>query len=151
MTSQAKTPEEYLSQLPEGRKEAITKLRQLLLENMPTGFEEVISYGMLAYVVPFSTYPSGYHCNPKQPLPFLSLANQKNHIALYHMGLYANPELLSWFTAEYTKHSTQKLDMGKSCIRFKKPEHIPYTLLKELVQQVTPQQWVNQYEVTLQR
>ena len=120
MQSKATTPEQYLSELPEDRKEAMLKLRNAIKENLPQGFEEVISYGMLGYVVPHSIYPSGYHCDPKLPLPFINLASQKNFIALYHMGIYANKNLESWFVSEYPKHVKSKLDMGKSCIRFKK-------------------------------
>jgi|SRR6218665_355565 len=151
MTSDAKTPEQYLKQLPAGREEAVTKLRDTVVKNLPKGFEETMTYGMLGYVVPHSIYPNGYHCNPKHALPFLSIASQKNFIALYHMGLYANPVLMKWFTAEYPKHSTAKLDMGKSCIRFKKPEHIPYKLIAELAKKMTVKDWIGLYEKNLKR
>ena len=121
MTSKAATPEQYIKELPADRKEPITKLRETVLKNLPEGFKEVMSYGMLGYVVPHEIYPGGYHCDPKLPLPFASIASQKNFIAFYHMGVYANPELLKWFTSEYPKYSKTKLDMGKGCIRFKKP------------------------------
>jgi hypothetical protein len=106
---------------------------------------------MLCYSVPHSRYPAGYHCNPEQPLPFISVASQKNFIALYHMGIYADPELLAWFTAEYPKHSKTKLDMGKSCIRFKKPEAIPFALIAELAGKMTPDQWIERYEAAFKR
>jgi hypothetical protein len=125
MTSNAKTPEEYIKELPADRIDSITKLREVVLKNLPKGFKETISYGMLGYVVPHENYPAGYHCDPSLPLPFAAIASQKNFIAFYHMGIYAMPELLEWFTKEYSKQSTSKLDMGKSCIRFKKPEQIP--------------------------
>jgi len=132
MQSKAKTGEEYLIELPEERKVPISTLRNSILNHLPKGFEEEMSYGMLGYVVPHTLYPGGYHCNPKLPLPFMNLASQKNFIALYHTGIYAIPELLAWFTSTYPKHSSQKLDMGKGCIRFKKLDQIPFDLIGEL-------------------
>lgn len=146
MQSKATTPEQYLSELPEDRKEAILKLRNAIKENLPQGFEEVISYGMLGYVVPHSIYPSGYHCDPKLPLPFINLASQKNFIALYHMGIYANKNLESWFVSEYPKHVKTKLDMGKSCIRFKKMDDIPFDFIGELAAKVSVEDWISNYE-----
>lgn len=147
MQSTAKTPQEYLENLPEDRKEAMSKLRNLILEKLPKGFEEGMYYGMLTYVVPFSTYPAGYHCDPKNmPLPFTSLASQKNFIALYNMGIYAKPEILNWFVSEYPNHSKQKLDMGKSCMRFKKMDQIPYDLIAELLTKITVEDWISTYE-----
>ena len=146
MQSKATTPEQYLSELPEDRKEAMLKLRNAIKENLPQGFEEVISYGMLGYVVPHSIYPSGYHCDPKLPLPFINLASQKNFIALYHMGIYANKNLESWFVSEYPKHVKTKLDMGKSCIRFKKMEDIPFDFIGELAAKVSVEDWILNYE-----
>jgi Domain of unknown function (DU1801). len=146
MQSKATTPDQYIVELPEDRKAVMERLRSLFLENIPKGFEEQMSYGMLSYVVPFSIYPNGYHCDSKQPLPFISLASQKNFIALYHMGIYAKPELLDWFVAEYPNHSKQKLDMGKSCIRFKKINDIPYDLIAELLKKVTVEDWISTYE-----
>ncbi|TRX21518.1 DUF1801 domain-containing protein [Flavobacterium franklandianum] len=133
----AKTINDYLNELPEERKIAFSKLRESILKTIPKGFEEQMSYGMLGYVVPHSIYPNGYHCTPKLPLPFMNLASQKNFIALYHMGIYLNPKLLEWFTTEYPKHSTQKLDMGKGCIRFKKFDQIPFDLIGELAGKMT--------------
>lgn len=146
MQSKATTPEQYLSELPEDRKEAMLKLRNAIKENLPQGFEEEISYGMLGYVVPHSIYPSGYHCNPKLPLPFINLASQKNFIALYHMGIYANKNLESWFVSEYPKHVKTKLDMGKSCIRFKKMDDIPFDFIGELAAKVSVEDWISNYE-----
>lgn len=146
MQSNAKTPEEYISELPEDRKQAIMKLRDALLKNLPKGFEEVMSYGMIGYVVPHSIYPSGYHTNPELPLPFINIASQKNFIALYHMGIYSDKSLLNWFVSEYPKHVKTKLDMGKSCIRFKNIEHIPYSLIGELAAKMTAEQWIKIYE-----
>jgi uncharacterized protein YdhG (YjbR/CyaY superfamily) len=147
MQSSAKSPEEYLNSLPDERRTAIDKLRKYILKNLPKGFKEEMSYGMLGYVVPHSIYPAGYHCDPKLPLPLMNLASQKNFIAVYHMGIYADPKLLKWFTGEYAKHSSAKLDMGKSCIRFKNPEQIPYELIGELASKVTPAQWIKSYEI----
>ena len=146
MQSKATTPEQYLSELPEDRKEAMLKLRNAIKENLPQGFEEVISYGMLGYVVPHSIYPSGYHCDPKLPLPFINLASQKNFIALYHMGIYANKNLESWFVSEYPKHVKTKLDMGKSCIRLKKMDDIPFHFIGELAAKVSVEDWISNYE-----
>ena len=143
--------EAYLEEIPKERKEAFTKLREIILENIPKGFAEQMSYGMIGYVVPHSIYPGGYHCEPKLPLPFISIASQKNFIALYHMGIYANPELLNWLVAEYPKHSTQKLDMGKSCIRFKKIDQIPFELIAELVQKIAVEEWIACYESSFKK
>ena len=146
MTSDAKTPEEYIKNLPEDRKKEISKLRKTIIDNLPKGFIETMSYGMIGYVVPHSIYPNGYHSNPKLPLPFINLASQKNFIAVYHMGVYAKKELLDWFVNEYPKHAKRKLDMGKSCIRFKKMEDIPYDLIGKLSSKMTTDEWVNIYE-----
>lgn len=149
MQSTALTPEDYLESLPEERKAAMTELRKIILKKLPKGFKETMSYGALGYVVPHSLYPGGYHCDPKLPLPFLSIASQKNFIAVYHMGIYADPELLKWFTTEYAKATTGKLDMGKSCIRFKKPEQIPFKLIGELASKMNPGDWIALYEKNL--
>lgn len=151
MQSEAKTIEEYLASLPEDRKLPFMKLRETILNNIPKGFTEQISYGMIGYLVPHSIYPAGYHCNPKLPLPFINIASQKNFIALYHMGIYARPELLQWFVTEYPKHSKQKLDMGKSCIRFKKMDAIPYDLIATLVQKMSVADWINCYETQFKK
>ncbi len=137
---------DYIEKLPDERKEAFNRLRETILKHLPTGFEECISYGMIGYVVPHSLYPKGYHCDPKLPLPMINLANQKNFIALYHMGVYANPDLLNWFVDEFPKHSKSKLDMGKSCIRFKKMNDIPYDLIAELIAKVSVEKWIESYE-----
>lgn len=138
--------ENYIHQLPEEKQAVFLKLRKLVLENIPTGFEEGFEYGMVAYVVPLSTYPKGYHCKANTPLPFISLAAQKNHFSFSHMGLYADEQLMEWFKNEFTKRYTTKLDIGKSCMRFKKENDIPFELLAELLQKVTPTQWIEQYE-----
>lgn len=146
MQSKATSPEQYIAELPEERKEAISKLRATILNNLPKGFEERMSYSMLGYVVPHTIYPAGYHCNTSLPLPFMNLASQKNFIAVYHSGIYADPKLLDWFKAEYPKHCKRKLDMGKSCIRFKKIDEIPYELIGELVTKMTVDEWIEMYE-----
>jgi uncharacterized protein YdhG (YjbR/CyaY superfamily) len=150
MPSSIKTPVEYISSLPEDRKKSIQEIRKVILKNLPKGFEETINYGMLSYVVPHTIYPKGYHCDPKLPLPFISLASQKNFIALYHMGIYADKELLKWFTEEYKKHTTAKLDMGKSCIRFKNLNAIPIDLIGKLIQKITVKDWIHIYETEFQ-
>jgi len=146
MQSKATSPEEYINELPEDRKMVIEKLRKTIQDNLPIGFEEQMSYGMLGFVVPHSRYPDGYHCSPELPLPFINLASQKNFVALYHSGIYASPELLDWFVKEYPKYVKTKLDMGKSCIRFKKMETIPYELIGELCTKMTVDDWITLYE-----
>ena len=151
MTSTATSPEQYIKESPADRKKAFAQLRDTVLKNLPKGFKEVMSYGMIGYVVPHYEYPEGYHCDPRLPLPFACIASQKNFIAFYHMGIYAMPGLLKWFTTEYPKQSPAKLDMGKSCIRFKKPEHIPYKLIGELVKKVSVKDWIKVYEENVKR
>ena len=141
----------YIENLPEDKREVIKKLRQTILENLPEGFAETISYKMLGYVVPHSLYPSGYHCNPNEPLPFISIAAQKSHYAIYHMGLYADPDLMGWFETEYSKISNKKLDKGKSCLRFKKVDDIPFELIGELTRKITPNQWIENYEAKIRK
>lgn len=151
MQIQADTPEEYVEKLPEDRKEVIQKIRTTVNKVLPKGFKETVGYGMIGWVVPHSIYPSGYHCEPKQPLPFMGVASQKNHIGFYHMGIYADEQLLNWFTENYPKHCKTKLDMGKSCIRFKKPENIPFELISQLVAKMTVEDWIKLYESKLKR
>lgn len=146
MQSKATTVEQYISELPEDRKKAMTELRKVIKKNLPKGFKEEMSYGMIGYVVPHSKYPAGYHCNPQLPLPFLNIASQKNFIAVYHMGLYANPALYKWFTEAHAKATSKKLDIGKSCMRYKKAEDIPLQLLGELASKITPDEWIASYE-----
>jgi uncharacterized protein YdhG (YjbR/CyaY superfamily) len=146
MQSKSKTVPEYIDSLLPERKQIINSIRKVIRKNLPKGFQEEMNYGMIGYVVPHKIYPEGYHCDPKLPLPFLGLASQKNFIAIYHMGIYAQLKLLEWFQDEWRVHSTKKLDMGKSCIRFKKPEDVPLDLIGELVTKLTPQQWIGIYE-----
>ena len=147
----AKNPKEYISKVPEDRLAYFKKLRQTILNNIPKGFEEQMNYGMIGYVVPKKIFPAGYHCDTNLPLPFVNIASQKNFIAIYHMGIYANPELLDWFVKEYPKHCKRKLDMGKSCIRFKKAEEIPFELIAELMQKMTVENWIDLYEKNIQK
>lgn len=149
MQMAANSPDEYLELIPEERKPAMNRLRQTILGNLPKGFEETMSYGMIGYVVPHSVYPSGYHCDPKLPLPFMAIASQKNFVAFYHMAIYADKELNDWFIAEYQKHSKLKPDMGKSCTRFKKPDEIPFELIGQLLQKVSVEKWIDIYETTI--
>ena len=141
----------YIDNLPEERRTIIVNLRKVISENLPNGFEECMNYGMIGYVVPKSLYPKGYHCSPELPLPFLNIASQKNSVNIYHMGIYADESLLNWFVAEYPKHCKTKLDMGKSCIRFKKMDDIPYELLGQLVTKMSVQDWISLYEKNLKR
>jgi len=151
MQAVGKTVNEILTNLPTDRAEPFNKLHDIILKNLPLGFEAAISYGDLGYVVPHKLYPAGYHCKPSEPLPFAGIASQKNSINFYHMGIYANPQLLDWFVAEYTKHTHQKLDIGKSCIRFKKMDDIPYDLIGELMQKMTVAEWIQIYESKLKK
>ena len=146
MQSTAATIEQYLQELPAERKEPMQKLHKTITKNLSKEFTAGMGYGMIGYVLPHSIYPAGYHCNPKLPLPFISIASQKNFIAVYHMGVYANKKLMDWFTAEYAKRVAGKLDMGKSCIRFKNPENIPYDLIGELSAKMSADEWIEIYE-----
>lgn len=151
MISKATSAAQYMKEISADKKEAVAKLRDTVLKNLPKGFKEVMSYGMLGYVVPHEIYPDGYHCDPKQPLPFVCIAAQKNFIALYHMGVYSMPDIYKWFTTEYPKHSSAKLDMGKSCIRFKKPEDIPHKLIGELMKKISVKDWIAFYEKSFKK
>lgn len=151
MQSNALTVDQYINELPEERKNAIKKLREIAQKNMPKGFEEVMSYGMMGYVVPHEIYPNGYHCNPKLPLPFYGFASQKNSVNIYHMMIYADTNLYQWFVEEFPKYSKSKLDMGKSCIRFKKMDDIPFDLIGQLLSKISPQQWIEKYESVLKK
>jgi hypothetical protein len=139
----------YIEQLEGPRKPEFLQLRTVIVENLPKGFEETIGYGMIGYVVPHSIYPAGYHCTPKLALPFINIVMRKDIITLYHMGLYSDEKLLSWFKDEYSKFTSLKLDMGKSCIRFKKSGDIPFTLIGALIQKVSVEDWVHLYEEKL--
>ena len=146
-----KTVEEILISLPEDRLEPFNKLHDVIMQNLPKGFEAAISYGGLGYVIPHSLYPAGYHCKPIEPLPFAGIASQKNSINFYHMGIYSDPKLLEWFVSEYPKYSEQKLDMGKSCVRFKKLDQIPYKLIGELMKKMSVKKWITIYETNIKK
>lgn len=150
MQSKAKTVDEYIASLPDERAEAIAVMRKAILKNLPKGFEETMQYGMISYVVPHKIYPSGYHCNPKEALPFISLASQKNHFSLYHMMVYQGA-LKEWFLKEWKKEASKKLDMGKACIRFKKLDDVPLPLIERLVAKISPKEWIEVYEKTIKK
>lgn len=151
MKYEANSPEEYIRQLPPERQKVIEQIRSTIAQNLPKEFEEQLSYGMLGYVVPHTIYAPGYHVKPELPLPFINLASQKNYIALYHSGIYADKNLMSWFIKEYPKHTAQKLDMGKSCIRFKKMDDIPYQLIGELCTKMSVDSWIACYEKNIKK
>ena len=151
MQIKAKNVKEYLKKVPEDRTKYFNKLRKTILTNLPKGFVEQINYGMIGFVVPHEIYPNGYHCDPILPLPFANIASQKNFIGFYHMGIYANPEMLEWFVKEYPKHSDTKLDMGKSCVRFKKMDKIPYDLIGKLMRKMSVNDWIKLYEKNIKR
>ncbi len=142
----ATTVTAFLDSLPDERKAAVKKLRQVVKKNLPAGFKEIVDKGMIHYVVPHSKYPDGYHCDPKQPLPFVSLSSTKGHVGVHHMGVYADPKMITWFQKEWPKHVKTKIDMGKSCLRLKKMDAIPYDLIGELMTKMTPDDWIKRYE-----
>jgi uncharacterized protein YdhG (YjbR/CyaY superfamily) len=145
------TPADYIAQIPEDRQPYVQKLHDLIVANLPEGFTDCINYGMIGYVVPKTVYPAGYHCDTKLPLPFAGLASQKNSVNFYHMAIYADATLYDWFVLEYTKHCKAKLDMGKSCIRFKKMEDIPFELIAELIRKISVSDWITLYEGVLKK
>jgi hypothetical protein len=151
MQSKARTPEAYIKSLPADRKAAVSKLRKVIKRNLPKGFKEEMSYGMLGYVVPHSLYPDGYHCNPELPLPFMNVASQKNFVSVYHMGMYADKKLLKWYATEYAKVTKKKIDMGKSCTCFTKMDEIPYKLIGELAKKISPKEWIELYEKSFKK
>ena len=151
MKANGKTVNEILTNLPEDRAEPFNKLHNVIVKNLPKGFEAAISYGGLGYVVPHTLYPAGYHCKPSEPLPFAAITSQKNSINFYHMGIYSDPNLLDWFVNEYPKHSKQKLDIGKSCVHFKKFDEIPYKLIGDLIQKISVENWINIYKTNLKK
>lgn len=151
MKATGNTVDEILKNVPAERMASFNELHNVIVKNLPKGFEAAISYGGLGYVIPHTLYPAGYHCKPSEPLPFAGLASQKNSINFYHMGIYADPELMKWFVSEFPKHSKQKLDMGKSCIRFKKFDDIPYQLIGELMKKISAKEWINIYETKMKK
>jgi len=146
MKIDANSPQEYLNQLAENRKQVMSDLRMTILQNLPEGIEEEMSYGMIGFVIPHSVYPGGYHCNPKLPLPFMGIASQKNHIALYQNCIYVDQGLNDWFISEYAKLTNKKPDMGKGCIRFKYTDDIPYELIAELTRKTNVEKYIERYE-----
>lgn len=148
MTSKAKTVEEYLKNLPEDRRAAISAVRKVILANLPKGYEECMSYGMIGYVVPHSIYPAGYHCDPKLPMPFANLASQKNHMALYLMCCYGDPATERWFRRAWSA-AGKKLDMGKSCVRFKKLEDVSLEVIGQLIARVPVKNYIARIEKVL--
>jgi hypothetical protein len=148
MQSKATTVEQYLSELPEDRRKALEAVRQVILKNLDKDYEEGIQYGMIGYYVPHRVYPAGYHCDPKQPLPFAGLASQKNYMSLYLMCVYGNSNHAKWFQEAWGK-TGKKLDMGKSCVRFKKLEDLPLGVIGEAVKRVTAKKYIEYCESAL--
>ncbi|SDR69291.1 protein of unknown function (DU1801) [Formosa sp. Hel1_31_208] len=151
MQYKATSADDYISQVPAERQDTLKKLRKVINDNLPSGFQEGIQYGMIGYYVPHSVYPDGYHCDPKTPLPFMSFASQKNSVNLYHSGIYAKQELHDWFVSEYAKQCKRKLDMGKSCVRFKRLDEIPFDLIAELTRKMTSEEWIDIYETNIKK
>lgn len=151
MKANGTTVMDILSNIPSERAEHFNQLHDVIVKNLPNGFEAGISYGGLGYVIPHTLYPAGYHCKPIEPLPFAGISSQKNSINFYHMGMYSDPLLYEWFVTEYPKHSKKKLDIGKSCVRFKNPDEIPYKLIGELMRKMSAQEWINLYESKLKK
>ena len=151
MKIDATSVDDYFNKIPVERKEEMNKIREIINTNLPNGFAEQLAYGMPSWVVPHSIYPNGYHVSPQLPLPFMSLASQKNFIGLYHMGIYSDPKLLNWWTKEYAKCCRRKLDMGKSCIRFKQLDDIPHNLIAELCAKISVKKWIETYENSFQK
>jgi hypothetical protein len=145
MQSKATTVEEYLAELPDDRRDAIEAVRKTIVANLPQGYEEGMLYGMIGYFVPHSVYPSGYHCDAKQPLPFACLASQKNYMSLYLMGCYGNTEHEAWFLDAWAK-TGKKLDMGKSCVRFKKIDDLPLKVIGQAVKRMPVKKFIEYYE-----
>ena len=150
MKQAASDVDSYIAALPNDRREALTQLRDAIVTNIPEGFQEVLATTP-SYVVPLSIFPDGYHCTPNTPLPFLGFASQKNFVALYHFGMYVDQDLMQWFVGEYPKHVSTKLDMGKSCVRFKKMDQIPFELIGQLAAKRTVDDWVSCYKNALKR
>lgn len=151
MKIEAHSVDDYFSKVPSERQNTMNTLRSVINSSLPDGFQECLGYGMPSWVVPHSIYPSGYHTTPHLPLPFMSLASQKNFIGLYHMGIYANPNLLDWWKNEFARQSKRKLNMGKSCIRFKYIDDIPFDLIAELCTKISVNDWIKVYEKNIKR
>ena len=147
----AKSIEEYIKSLSDYRAEVVHELIKVIENNIPFGYVKKMNYNMPSFVIPHSIYPSGYHVTPDLPLPFIGVASQKNHIGFYHMGIYADSKLSDWFIKEYPKYCKSKLNMGKSCIRFKNMNDIPYKLVGELSKKMTTEDWISSYEKNIKR
>jgi hypothetical protein len=150
MQSKAKTVPEYLKALPEDRRKALTALRKVIVANLDEAYVEGMSYGMISYCVPLSVYPAGYHVDPKQSLPFACLSSQKNHMAMYLMCIYGSPVEEAWFRAAWAK-TGKRLDMGKSCVRFKKLEDLPLDVIGEAIRRMPAKKYIANYEAVLQK
>lgn len=148
MTSKAVTVAQYLKELPEDRREAIAAIRETILKNLDKGFQETIQYGGIGYSVPHSAYPAGYHCDPKQPLPFAGIGNQKNHIGIYLFCIYMDEKLMRSFVEDWKK-TGRRLDMGKSCVRVKKLVDIPLDVLGRTIKKVKMKDFIKTYEDAL--
>jgi hypothetical protein len=148
MQSKATTVEQYLAELPIDRRKALQALRTAILKNLPSGYEEGMQYGMIGYFVPHSVYPPGYHCDPAQPLPFAGLASQKNHMSIYLMCVYGDSEQAAWFRQAWAK-TGKKLDMGKSCVRFKKIDEVPLAVIGEAIRRVPAKKFIEYYEAAI--
>lgn len=147
MQSDAATVDEYLSQLPDDRREAIETVRIAILKNLPEGYEEIIDFGMITYVIPLERYPETYNGHP---LGVVALASQKRHMAVYLYNVYSDPEVAEWFTTEY-RATGKRLDMGKSCVRFRKIEDLPVELVGEAVSKTTVEKYIERYEASRRR
>lgn len=145
------TVQEYIDQIPQEKRTNLDIVYKAVQSTIPKGFEETLNYNMIGFVVPHSIYPKGYHCDPKLPLPFINVAAQKSHVALYHLGVYAFPEVLKWFTDEYEKATGKNPRMGKSCIRFTYKEEIPTKVIQSLCKKISAQQWIDKYEVSIKK
>jgi hypothetical protein len=145
MQSSATTVEQYLAELPDDRRQALQAVRRAILDNLPPGYEEGMQYGMIGYYVPHSVYPAGYHCDPKQPLPFAALASQKNHMSVYLMCVYGDTEHEAWFREAWLK-TGKKLNMGKSCVRFRKIEDVPLEVVGESIRRVSTEKLIEFYD-----
>lgn len=148
MQSNAVTVAEYLAELPPDRRLALSAVRKAVLESLDRGYEEGMQYGMIGYYVPHSMYPAGYHCDPRQPLPFAGLASRKNHMAIYLMSVYIDEASAAWFRQAWSK-TGKKLDMGKSCIRFKKLEDLPLDVIAEVIRRATAKKYIAAYQAAL--
>ncbi|MEZ6098866.1 MAG: DUF1801 domain-containing protein [Pirellulaceae bacterium] len=148
MPQKFESVEQYLASLSVERQEMVGAIRHVILQNLPKGYEEGIQYNMIGYYVPHSVYPAGYHCDPRQPVPFVNLASQKNYVSLYLFCIYVNEELVEWFRDAWTSMG-KKLDMGKSCIRIKKPDDVPLKLIGQTVKKVPVKKFLASYEESL--